>query len=147
MHREMIRERIVCYVAGPLGAREHWEHNTASAIAHANQLQRAGIVPFVPHLFSHWAIAQGDASAPYHVWMGMDEVLVERSDCLLRIPGHSPGADREVAWAKEFQVPVYDTAAAVIRDWEDGSLRPQQPTACWLNWDLGGESNRWPRRR
>jgi len=42
----------------------------------------------------------------YEDWMQVDEELVSRSDVLLRLPGESPGADREIARAKSLGIPV-----------------------------------------
>jgi hypothetical protein len=42
----------------------------------------------------------------YEEWLKLDMELVNRSDVVLRLPGESSGADREVAHAKSLEIPV-----------------------------------------
>jgi hypothetical protein len=82
------------------------------AVAAAERLRRAGIVPVVPHLAVLWEmIAPG---ADYEGWMALDLALLERCDALVRLPGASAGADREVAHARARRIPVLEGDAAAI---------------------------------
>jgi hypothetical protein len=98
----VLRETV--YVAGPIGKPENHSANVDAALQVASQLLDAGLYPFVPHLCVWW-----DLHTPRHYesWMKFDMVWLKRCDVLLRIPGHSPGADREVALAKEVGIPVF----------------------------------------
>jgi hypothetical protein len=78
--------------------------NVAAAIRAGNLLVQAGFAPFVPHLFHFMHMHQ---PAGYEAWMAIDFEWVGRCDALVRLPGVSPGADREVALALEKGIPVY----------------------------------------
>jgi glycine cleavage system pyridoxal-binding protein P len=43
---------------------------------------------------------------PYDDWLEMDLALIPRMDIVLRLPGESAGADKEVATAKQHGIPV-----------------------------------------
>lgn len=97
---------IRVYVAGPIGALDAGRPaRLAAAIAAGRDLLLAGFAPFVPHL---WAAAcEADAWASYEHWMAYDMAYLEACHAVLRIPGESPGADREVAFARVIGVPVF----------------------------------------
>lgn len=106
------------YVAGPIGALdEHRPAKLRAAIDAGAALLLAGHAPFVPHL---WAAAMqdrevtADALAHYETWMEYDFAMLEVCDAVLRIPGHSPGADREVARAMQLGLPVYYSVEEAI---------------------------------
>ena len=90
------------YVAGPYSADP--EACTAAAIAVGDQLLNLGYAPFVPHLSHYWHTLHNER--PYEDWMRLDLAWVEVADVLLRLPGESAGADREVAHARQVGVPV-----------------------------------------
>lgn len=98
------------YIAGPLSPRngETQEHNVRRALDVASFLLDEGYSPYVPHLCHYW-----DRSHPrsYEAWMNLDFSWIERCDALLRIPGESPGADREVGHAIRSGIPVYYSIA------------------------------------
>lgn len=97
------------YIAGPLGAPEGWEDNKRRACKAADWVIRQGHVPFVPHLSTAWVAATDDAAARGHEeWMDWCLAWVSRCDVVLRVPGESPGADREVAHAVALGIPVVD---------------------------------------
>lgn len=101
---------ICVYLAGPFSSAP--VANTARALAVAEQLRAAGFAVFVPHaLYAAW-----DAHHPLDYEAVMDQCLAwtRRSDALLRIPGVSPGADREVRCANELGLPVFHRVEDVI---------------------------------
>lgn len=94
------------YVAGPYSADP--DGCTRAAITVGDQLADAGYAPYVPHLSHFW-----DAQHPrgYEQWMALHLPWVEAADVVLRIPGVSAGADREVTHARRCGVPVVYSVA------------------------------------
>lgn len=91
------------YVAGPLGTKDPFS-NVGRSIKYADLLRKAGYVPHVPHLYAFWAAVCPGVT--YAEWMRLDYAVLERCDVLVRLPGESPGADLEVAHAKQHGIPV-----------------------------------------
>jgi nucleoside 2-deoxyribosyltransferase len=110
------RHRYV-YIAGPYTGNE--EQNVANALAAGTPLLDAGLCPYVPHLSHYW-----EAQHPHHyeVWMTLDFAWIRRCDVLLRLPGSSSGADREVALAKALGIPVFYTVEEVL-EWAGNAPR------------------------
>lgn len=99
--------RWLIYIAGPLGAEPDWQANTDRAIEAADTLSTLSenILCYVPHAMGvRW---QQTRPRSYGWWMLHARAMVARSDALLRLPGLSPGADREVLWAATLGVPVF----------------------------------------
>lgn len=98
---------IRVYVAGPIGANDDARAGKITAALDAGvELLRLGFAPFVPHL---WAAASinADGIAAYEHWMQYDFIWLRQCEILLRIPGASPGADREVEHAEAIGIPVF----------------------------------------
>lgn len=91
------------YVAGPYSIGDH-AANVDRAMQAGNELLRRGYVPFVPHLSHFWDAAY---PKPLEDWMRIDLAILSRCDAVLRLPGESVGADREVAFANSCHIPVY----------------------------------------
>lgn len=98
----MSQQPIFVYVAGPLTQGDMFQ-NTRDAINMADRLLTHGYYPYCPHLASFWHMF---AEHHYETWMDLDFKWLEKCDVLLRLPGHSPGADREVAHAQQQSIPV-----------------------------------------
>ena len=91
------------YIAGPYSVGDP-AANTLTAITEADKLLNAGYYPFIPHLSHyHHAILPHD----YETWMELDFEYLAVCDVLIRLPGESPGADREVTLAKQRGIPVF----------------------------------------
>jgi len=105
----MTAPSVRVYIAGPYSADP--EACTREALAAASRLLDAGHAPFVPHLAHYWHTLHD--ARPYEDWMRLDLAWVEVSDVLLRLPGESPGADREVEHARAHGVPVVFSIADV----------------------------------
>jgi nucleoside 2-deoxyribosyltransferase len=103
-----------CYLAGPL-TRGNTFRNIKTASDKFILLLRHGFYPFSPHLLSI-ADMSGDSEITYEMWMGHDFKWIDRCDCLVRWGGESPGADREVEYAKSHKIPVY-TWNQFVRKW------------------------------
>lgn len=44
---------------------------------------------------------------PYEDWLRLDNYWLEVSDVVLRLPGESNGADKEIELANELMIPVF----------------------------------------
>jgi hypothetical protein len=101
------------YVAGPYTApdADGVLVNVQRAIDAGNRLLDAGLWPHVPHL-THYLHER--RARDYEAWMRLDFAIVERMDALLRLPGPSSGADREVELANQLGLPVFTDEQSVI---------------------------------
>ena len=91
------------YVAGPYTKGDQ-AVNVRTAIMAANRLMDEGHHPYTPHLthFHHLLFPRR-----YEDWMELDFAFLRHCDALLRLPGESSGADREVALADKLGIPVF----------------------------------------
>ena len=92
------------YIAGPYTKGDPVV-NTRKAIAAAEMVRAWGDTPIVPHLTMLWHTV---SPQEWEYWLKYDLELLSCCDALLRLPGESTGADREVAYAKAHDIPVYD---------------------------------------
>jgi hypothetical protein len=93
--------KVHVYVAGPYTGNEAL--NVKVAIECANDLFSKGYIPYVPHLTHFWHIC---INRPYEEWMAYCTAWLLKCDCLYRLPGASPGADREADVANSEGMPV-----------------------------------------
>lgn len=97
------------YIAGPISSAPI--HNLKKAIDVWKQLYDNGFVCIVPHL-------QSTIELIYPIgekWYEYDLHLLYSCDLLFRIEGKSPGADLEVEFAKENDIPVYYDIEELIK--------------------------------
>jgi hypothetical protein len=90
------------YIAGPY-SNGNVEKNVRTAILTADLLLEKGYFPYVPHLTHFWHKISPKAWAE---WMGLDMEWLRVCDAVLRLPGKSKGADKEVALAVVSSIPV-----------------------------------------
>jgi hypothetical protein len=90
------------YIAGPY-SKGDVAVNVKNAMDVANQLINIGHAPYCPHLthFLHMHNPQ-----PYEVWLELDNQFLPCCELLLRLPGESSGADKEVRLAESLNIPV-----------------------------------------
>lgn len=102
--------RPLVYVAGPL-TNGDVEKNVRNAIDAANFLLDLGFSPFVPHLtyYMH-AIQKRD----YEFWMTYCLSMVPHCHAVLRIPGESPGAERELQAAAQLDIPTFSDVNLLV---------------------------------
>lgn len=93
---------LVVYIASPYQNGSQ-ALNVRDQIVAADNLIGLGYAPIAP-LLSHFI----EISYPhlYGVWIRIDLELIRRCDVVLRLPGKSPGADKEIKFAKRYNIPV-----------------------------------------
>lgn len=100
----MANQPLRVYVAGPYTG-GNVNRNVRAALCVGTWILAAGHLPFVPHVCHFWdCMFPGD----YETWMRWDLGWLEQCDVVLRLPGVSPGADREVARARELKKIVFE---------------------------------------
>ena len=91
------------YLAGPMSADPLAA--PLQAIHLWPTLRALGVLPFMPQLS---VLHQMIDPQPYEEWMRYDlDLIAHHVDAVLRLPGDSPGADRECAHAHAHGVPVF----------------------------------------
>jgi len=85
--------------------------NVRVAMKAADLLIQMGFAPYVPHL-SHFLHMM--APHDYEVWMAIGLAWLRQCDAVLRLPGESPGADREVEVARILEIPVFHSVEELV---------------------------------
>lgn len=93
--------RIV-YIASPYTLGDQAENVRVQKLA-AHTILDMGHCPIAPLLAHYLHIFR---PRHYNDWINMCLALVPRADHLIRLPGASAGADREVALAQQHGIPV-----------------------------------------
>jgi hypothetical protein len=78
--------------------------NVRRQIDAGEELINAGFYPYLPLLSHYQHIVHPH---DYETWVRLDDAWVAVCDALLRLPGESPGADREAALALKLGIPVF----------------------------------------
>lgn len=103
--------RTRVYISGPLTT-GMLTANVKRAADVANDLLNRGYAVYLPHTNILWEMISppiDDYDAAYEKWLSHDFEWVRGCDVLLRIPGKSLGADRELEFAKNLGMHVYLT--------------------------------------
>jgi len=103
---------IKVYIAGPY-TKGDVAVNVKRAMDCFEELANAGFCPCAPianYHFQHMAHPR-----TYEEWMKLDLEWLKACDCVLRLDGESPGADREVAAAQAAGMGVFHSVADVIK--------------------------------
>jgi hypothetical protein len=97
-HKKQVeaRKMIVVYIASPYTIGDQ-AVNVKRQIDTADELMNLYYCPIVP-LLTHFQHMHHPR--PYEDWLAIDFEHIKRCDILLRLPGESNGADREVEFAK-----------------------------------------------
>jgi hypothetical protein len=106
------------YVASPM--RLQPIDGPRAAAKAADQLVAAGHFPYLPQLDRLWAYMTGEKDV--EIWLRMDFAWIRKCDAMVRLPGESAGADREVAFAKSIGIPVFKSVSAFLLAGEHSSL-------------------------
>ena len=91
------------YIAGPITKGDQFQ-NVRRASDVATLLLEMGHTPYVPHMTCLWHMIHPQS---YERWLSFDFEWISVCDAVLRMDGDSDGADREVAFAKECNIPVF----------------------------------------
>jgi hypothetical protein len=92
-------------------------------MAAAERLLWYDIAPIVPHLTVFWDLMYHHS---YETWMAMDFAHILACVALLRIPGESAGADREVTFANLHGIPVFYEIKELVT-WMDQNFKYELP--------------------
>ncbi len=101
-------ERPKVYIAGPISSNPLGHLRTGVETWH--DLWDAGFNPYLPHLTCYLEVAR---HREYEEWMELDFAWMLMCDAVFRLPGHSPGADRETTLAKANGIPVFTDQGAM----------------------------------
>jgi hypothetical protein len=91
------------YVAGPY-TNGDVAVNVRNAYEAATRLADLGFAPFVPHATHFWHLL---FPRPYEFWLELDNEFLPCCAAVLRLPGPSNGADKEVQLAERLGIPVF----------------------------------------
>jgi hypothetical protein len=95
--------KTVVYIASPY-TKGDVAVNVRESFVVADKLAELGYLPYPP-LYSHfWHFM---SPHPYKFWIELDLEWLLHVDCVLRLPGESSGADGEVKFALERNIPVF----------------------------------------
>ena len=103
------------YVAGPMTTKGNVYDNMSQAINAADWLMALGHFPYLPHLTLFWNLISHHT---WEEWLRLDEGWLIKCDCLVRLPGESKGADREVAFCRSHGIPIYFGMESLMEDLE-----------------------------
>jgi hypothetical protein len=104
---------MLVYIASPYTKGDNFINVQRQITTAVELLSHAGIVPLCPLLNSVWINMQHEFS--YDKWMDVDYCYLSRCDALLRLSGESSGADKEVAYAAEHNIPIFYTVEELIQ--------------------------------
>lgn len=108
------------YIAGPY-TQGDTAVNVRRAYEAADRLADLGFAPFVPHATHFWHML---FPRPYEFWLDLDNQFLTCCEAVLRIPGPSSGADKEVALAQVAGIPVFTEIDALVSHF-GGRLPPE----------------------
>ena len=112
------------YVAGPVSS-DPWGCVQPAVRLMAPMLD-VGLVPVIPQL-SVLAELVNPGALDYEQWLDYDIQLIRHCSGLIRLPGESPGADREVAYARRQE------SIAFVHVWADIPEHPEARLAQMAN--------------
>jgi len=96
---------VYAYIAGPITQGNQFR-NCAKAIKLFGTLVKLGHYPYCPHFDFIAQMLDEDLDIETHL-LPLDFAWIAKCDALIRMPGESPGSDREVAAAQSLGIPVY----------------------------------------
>lgn len=122
----------VVYIAGPMTSSGDYKTNIRLGVKVMRALMKMGYSVICPQLSGltdfdtvAWKARELTGDLTHDDWYEMDLELVRRSDLLLRLPGESRGADKEVAEAERRGIKVYHKVCDIwyfdckCKSWKD----------------------------
>jgi Domain of unknown function (DUF4406) len=106
------------YVAGPYRQGDV-AVNVRNAYEAANRLADLGFAPFVPHATHFWHML---FPRPYEFWLDLDNQFLPSCEAVLRLPGQSSGADKEVHLAQTLEIPVFTDIHDLVKHFEGQTI-------------------------
>jgi Domain of unknown function (DUF4406) len=103
------------YVAGPY-TNGDVAINVRKAYEAANRLADLGFAPFVPHGTHFWHML---FPRPYEFWLDLDSQFLPCCQAVLRLPGPSSGADKEVDFARGLGIPVFTEIDKLVQHFRE----------------------------
>ena len=104
------------YIAGPYTIGDT-AINVRNSIKVANALADLGFAPYVPHFTHFWHMMY---PRDYQFWLDLDNQFLPCCDAVLRIPGESNGADKEVGYALELGIPIFYSLNELVDFYKKG---------------------------
>ena len=101
--RPMFDTRPLVYIAGPYTQGDP-VLNTREAVRWGEEIEAKDCDVVIPHLTMLWHLV---SPAPIERWYARDLALLARCDAIVRFPGLSGGADKEVEFARERSIPTF----------------------------------------
>jgi hypothetical protein len=105
------------YIAGPY-TKGDVAVNVRNAFEAASRLADLGFAPFVPHGTHFWHMM---FPRPYEFWLELDNEFLPCCAAVLRLPGESSGADKEVQLASKLGIPVFTSIDRLTEHFRDGA--------------------------
>ncbi len=103
--------RMKIYIAGPYSKGDIIA-NVQIAIHEGDYVSNLGHVPYIPHLTAFWHLVR---QHEYQFWLDYDMEWLRVCDALLRLPGESSGADKEVIEAQRLGLIIYHSIFDIPR--------------------------------
>lgn len=103
------------YIAGPY-TQGDVAVNVRNAYEMANRLADLGFAPYVPHATHFWHML---FPREYEFWLALDNEYLPFCEAVLRIPGTSNGADKEVDLARSLGLPIFASVDEVVAHFEE----------------------------
>jgi hypothetical protein len=112
----VIAPKPLIYIAGPYTLPDP-VLNLHRALEVAEEVEHIGGAVLVPHLSMIWHIVSPDEEI---VWYERDLQQMARCDAVVRFPGDSVGADKEVKEAERMGLPIFYYDWLEAAEWTDG---------------------------
>lgn len=95
-------EKAMVYVAGPITSNPFG--CVRESVPVFLELREMGLVPFMPQ----WSVLpEMIEKIDYEVWLEHDFDIIRHCQAIVRLPGDSPGADREGMFGAELGIPIF----------------------------------------
>ena len=98
------------YLMGPI-AKGDWMMNLRQVLDAAEEVFNAGHHPFLPHLDMFWHLVYPHTP---NEWLKWDFEWLSVCGAAIRLPGESPGSDKETEKCEDWGIPVFMSVAEFL---------------------------------